>query len=115
MLLKESSISARAVAIALMVMVAAIGVGVLVQPVMAFASGQDCSGPGCDEQIVCDQPTQPQATSGPSATFTPVAVTVSAASALIDAAGGAMTAPPILSSPASQPLAPSAPRSPPFA
>lgn len=114
-LLKESSTGARAIAIALMMMIAVIGVGALGQPGMAFGGGQDCSGPGCDDQIACGQPIQPQATSGPSASISPVAVTVSVAPALIDAHDGTLTAPPILSSSASQSFAPSAPRSPPSA
>jgi hypothetical protein len=101
------------VAIVLMVGIAAICTGALVQSAMALASGQDCSGPGCD-QIACGQPLQPQATSGPSASVSLVAVTVPVAAAMIEA-HGTMTAPPTLSSPASRPFGPSAPRSPPSA
>jgi hypothetical protein len=114
-MLLESPKRTRVVALALMMVIAAICAGALAQPAMAFAGGQDCHGPGCDDQFACGQSPQPQATSSPSAGVAPVAVTVSITAARIDVSDDSMTAPPTSSRPVSQPFAPSAPRSPPSA
>jgi heme A synthase len=113
--LKVPSTRTRLVGLALMMVSVAICAGALVQSAMAFASGQDCPGPGCDDQIACGQPTQPQATSSRSAGVTPVVVTASVPTASIVVDVRTTTAPPILSNLASRPFAPSAPRSPPSA
>jgi len=105
----------RIVALALMMAIVALCAAALVQPAMALAGGQDCSGPACDDQIACGQPTQPQATSSPSTGVSLVAVTASVPRGLIEVHARATTAPPTLTSPASRPFAPSAPRSPPSA
>lgn len=105
----------RLVALALLMTIAAICVAALVQPAMALAGGQDCPGPACDDQIACGQPTQPQATSSPSTGVSLVAVTASVSMALVAVHAPTTTGPPTLASPASQPFAPSAPRSPPSA
>jgi hypothetical protein len=114
MLLKSTN-RTRVVALALMIAVAVMCAGAAVQPAMAHANGQDCSGPGCDDQLACGQPTQPPATSSPSASISPVAVTVSVGPALTDRGAGSLSAPPIFPSAVWQPFAPSAPRSPPSA
>ena len=51
------------VAIALMVVVGLSCVGDFARPAMVVAGGQDCFGPGCEHQISCGQPAQPQASS----------------------------------------------------
>jgi hypothetical protein len=86
-----------------------------VQPAMTFASGQDCSGPGCDDQIACGQPTQPQASSGPLGNVSFVALPVTLGAAVVECDGRAMTPSPPPPRSASWPFAPSAPRSPPSA
>jgi len=115
MLLTAPSNRTRLVAIVVTMAIAAICAGALAQSAMALAGGQDCAGPGCEDQIACGQQTQPQATSGPSASVGPVAVIASVPTALFEVDAPTTTAPPPVSSPASRPFAPSAPRSPPSA
>ena len=50
----------------LLAVVAIVCAGDLARPAMVMAGGQDCAGPACEDQIVCGQPTQPQASSGSS-------------------------------------------------
>lgn len=38
----------------------------LARPAMVMAGGESCAGPACETQIVCGQPTQPQASFGSS-------------------------------------------------
>lgn len=114
MTLVKSSRRTRLVALALLLAIAAMCGGELVQPGMALAGGQDCSGPGCGDQFACGQPTQPQATSSAPGTVSPVAMMTSVTPAPIDTHSG--SPPPLaLSNLALQPFAPSAPRSPPSA
>jgi hypothetical protein len=113
--LKRRAIRARVLAAILMMVAAVICAATLVQPAMTFAGGQDCSGAGCDDQIACGQPTQPQASSGLSGNVSFVALPVTLRVAVVECDGAAMTPSPPPPRPASWRFAPSAPRSPPSA
>jgi hypothetical protein len=112
------SIRTQVVAITLMMVIAVICVGAFAQPAMAMAmamaNGHDCVGPGCGDQLACGQPSQPQASSGPSQQLSLVALPVIARVAAVEGDGTAVTRSPPLPRP-SQPFGPSAPRSPPSA
>ena len=62
----QRSVMSRVATMAVMVVVALSCVVGFVQPAMAAGGGQDCLGPGCQDQISCGQPAQPQASSGSS-------------------------------------------------
>jgi hypothetical protein len=105
----------RVIALAVVMVIATIFTGVLAQSAMALAGGQDCAGPACDDQIACGKPTQPQATSGPAARVSLVAVAASVATDLIEVHDRITPASQPVTRPASRPFSPSAPRSPPSA
>jgi hypothetical protein len=109
------SIRTQVVAITLMMVIAVVCVGAFAQPVMAMANGHDCVGPGCDDQLACGQPSQPQASSGSSQQLSLVALPVTASVAGVEGDGTTVTPSPPLPPSASQPFGPSAPRSPPSA
>lgn len=88
-------------------------VGDLIHPAMAAAGGQDCFGPGCQDQISCGQPAQPQASSGSSIHVVVLSVTDETGPALKPLEAPAIGPPSHRVS--GHPVAPSAPRSPPAA
>lgn len=107
------SMRTRLIAIALMMAIVAVCAGALVQPAMAFAMGHDCA--GCEDQIACGPPTQPQVTPSPSTSLMPLAVPASRETASIVADDQPSNPPPIVTHRSAPAFAPSAPRSPPSA
>lgn len=103
----------RVVAMAVMVVVALSCVVSFVQPVMAAAGAQNCLGPGCQDQIACGQPAQPQASSGSSVQAVALPATVGAGPVLERTETPAIGPPPIRV--AWRSVARLAPRSPPAA
>lgn len=83
-------------------------------PTAAAASGQDCSSPVCEHQLVCGQPAQPQGWSGHQIHFVAVSATIEA-----DLAPEMSCERLVLGSPPARlawhSVAPFAPRSPPVA
>jgi hypothetical protein len=57
-------VSARTVVVVLIAVAALLCLGELARSAVALATGQDCFGPGCEDQIACGQPAQPQASPG---------------------------------------------------
>lgn len=109
----QRSVMSRVVTMAVMVVVALSCVVGFVQPAMAAAGGQNCLGPGCQDQIACGQPAQPQASSGSSVQAAVLPATVGAGPALERIETPAIGPPPIRV--AWQSVARLAPRSPPAA
>jgi hypothetical protein len=103
----------RVVAIALMAVVGLLCVGDRAQPAMVVAGGQDCFGPGCEDQISCGQPAQPQASSRSSIQVVALLAAVEAGPTLERTETPAVGPPPI--SVAWQSIGRIAPRSPPAA
>jgi hypothetical protein len=103
------------VGIALVVIAAVACVGAMAQPAMALATGQDCAGPACDDQITCGQPAPPLASSGSFASLGLVAILAASTAQDVEQGAIAIAPAPSCVRPASQPFAPFAPRSPPSA
>ena len=103
----------RVVAMAVMVVVALSCVVGFVQPAMAAAGGQNCLGPGCQDQITCGQPAQAKASSGSSVQAVALPATVGPGPAPERTETPAIGPPPIRV--AWQSVARLAPRSPPAA
>jgi hypothetical protein len=57
--IQPSSVAGLVLAVAVLVCL-----GGLASPAMAGSMSQDCVGPACDDQIGCNQPAQPQVSSG---------------------------------------------------
>ena len=101
------------VAVLLLAVIAAVCLVDLATAATVVAAGHDCFGPSCEDQFVCGQPAQPQASPGHPGQLIAVPIAVEAPSAPEKTATLAQVSPGARV--AWQPVAPLAPRAPPAA
>ena len=101
----------RAMAVILLALTVLACVASFAHAGMVTMSGQDCFGPGCEQQITCARPDQ--ATPPSRQIAGPLATVASAAIDVLPPQSQTMPTHPTLAAPSYRPVSPLAPRSPP--